>query len=96
MGSGLISSSPILELAHNHDRIEPYDKGNGYVRVALTGDDSESTVASLKEQGVRVPLERNTLTAEGHDYKIAFIEDPDCYKIELVQRDTMKVGDLIQ
>jgi lactoylglutathione lyase len=53
-------------------------------------------VASLKEQGVKVTLEPKTLTADGHDYRIAFIEDPDSYKIELVQRETMKVGDIIQ
>jgi len=54
----------------------------------------ESKVASLKEQGAT--LEPKTLTADGHDYKIAFIEDPDGYKIDLVQRGTMKVGTLIQ
>ena len=51
---------------------------------------------SLTEQGVSVMLEPNTLTADGHDYKIAFIEDPDGYKTVLVQRGTMKVGSLIQ
>ena len=58
--------------------------------------DLEGTVASLKEHGVKVTLEPKTLTADGHDYRIAFIEDPDGYKIELVQRATMKVGDIIQ
>jgi lactoylglutathione lyase len=43
-----------------------------------------------------VTLEPKMLTADGHDYKIAFIEDPDGYKIELVERGTMKVGNLIQ
>lgn len=90
------ASSPMLELTHNHDRIEPYDKGDGYAHVAFTVDDLEGTVVSLKEQDVPVTLEPKTLTADGHDYKIAFIEDPDGYKIELVQRGTMKVGNLIQ
>ena len=90
------ASSPMLELTHNHDRTEPYDKGDGYAHVAFKVDDLESTVGSLKEQGVTVTLEPKTLTADGHDYKIAFIEDPDGYKIELVQRGTMKVGNLIQ
>jgi lactoylglutathione lyase len=90
------ASSPMLELTHNHDRTEPYDKGDGYAHVAFTVDDLEGTVASLKEQDVTVTLEPKILTADGHDYKIAFIEDPDGYKIELVQRQTMKVGDLIQ
>ena len=90
------ASSPMLELTHNHDRTEPYDKGDGYAHVAFTVDDLEDTVASLKEQDVTVTLEPKTLTADGHDYKIAFIEDPDGYKIELVQRETMKVGDIMQ
>ncbi len=90
------ASSPMLELTHNHDRTEPYDKGDGYAHVAFTVDDLEGKVASLKEQGVTVTLEPKTLTADRHDYKIAFIEDPDGYKIELVQRGTMKVGNQIQ
>jgi hypothetical protein len=44
---------------------------------------------------VTVTLEPKTLTADGNDYRIAFIEDPDGYKIELVQRGTMKVGECI-
>jgi lactoylglutathione lyase len=90
------ASSPMLELTHNHDRTEPYDKGEGYAHVAFTVDDLEGTVAGLKEQGVTVTLEPKTLTADDHDYRIAFIEDPDGYKIELVQRGSMKAGDVIQ
>jgi len=90
------ASSPMLELTYNHDRTEPYDKGDGYAHVTFKVDDLESTVASLKEQGVTVTLEPKTLTAYGHDYKVAFIEGPDGYKIELAQRGTMKVGNLIQ
>jgi lactoylglutathione lyase len=36
------------------------------------------------------------MAVEGHDYRISFIEDPDGYRVELVERGTMKVGDLIQ
>jgi lactoylglutathione lyase len=85
-------SEPMLELTHNHDRTEPYDKGDGYAHVAFV----EETVSRLKEQGVNVTLEPKTLTADGNDYRISFIEDPDGYKIELVQRGTMKVGDMTQ
>lgn len=90
------ASSPMLELTHNHDRTEPYDKGDGYAHVAFTVDDLEGAISNLKTQGVNVILEPKTLTADGNDYRIAFIEDPDGYKIELVQRGTMKVGDIIQ
>ena len=89
-------TSPMLELTHNHDRIAPYDKGDGYAHVAFVVDDLEGTVEGLKGQGVNVTLEPKTLTADGNDYKIAFIEDPDGYKIELVQQGTMKVGNMVQ
>jgi lactoylglutathione lyase len=89
-------SEPMLELTHNHDRTEPYDKGDGYAHVAFVVDDLEGTVSGLKEQGVNVTLEPKTLTADGNDYRISFIEDPDGYKIELVQRGTMKVGNMVQ
>lgn len=36
------------------------------------------------------------MTVEGHDYRIAFVKDPEGYRIELVERDTMKVGDIVQ
>lgn len=89
-------SEPMLELTHNHDRTEPYDKGDGYAHVAFVVDDLEGTVARLKDEGVTITLEPKTLTADGNDYRIAFIEDPDGYKIEVVQRGTMKVGEMFQ
>jgi len=90
------SASPMLELTHNQDRIEPYDTGDGYAHVAFVVDDLEGTGEGLKGQGVSVTLEPKTLTADGNDYRIAFIEDPDGYKIELVQKGTMKVGKMMQ
>ena len=89
-------ASPMLELTHNHDRTAPYEKGDGYAHVAFVVDDLEGTVEGLKGEGVNVTLEPKTLTADGNDYRIAFIEDPDGYKIELVQRGTMKVGNMMQ
>jgi lactoylglutathione lyase len=89
-------SSPMLELTHNHDRTEPYEKGDGYAHVAFIVDDLEGTVEKLKGQGVKVTLEPKTLTADGNDYRISFVEDPDGYKIEFVQRGTMKVGSMMQ
>ena len=35
---GADPSQPMLELTHNHDRTEPYDKGDGYTHVAFTVD----------------------------------------------------------
>ena len=89
-------SSPMLELTHNHGRTEPYEVGEGYGHVAFVVDDLEGTVARLKEQGVEVAVEPKTMTVDGHDYRIAFVLDPDGYRVELVQKGTMKVGDMIQ
>jgi lactoylglutathione lyase len=89
-------SHPMLELTHNHGRTEAYEKGDGYAHVAFVVDDLEGTVERLQDQGVKVTLEPKTLTANGHDYRISFVEDPDGYKVELVERGTMKVGDMIQ
>jgi lactoylglutathione lyase len=90
------ASQPMQELTHNHDETEPYDAGNGYSHVALTVDDLQGTVAKLEEAGVEVTLQPKTMNVEGHDYRIAFVVDPDGYRVELVQRGTMKVGDQIQ
>ena len=89
-------SQPMLELTHNHDQGEPYDTGNGYSHVAFTVDDLEGTVAKLEAAGVEVALQPKTMTVEGHDYRIAFVVDPDGYRVELVERGTMKVGEIIQ
>ena len=90
------ASEPMLELTHNHDQTEPYEVGDGYSHVAFTVEDLERTVSKLEEEGVEVTLQPKTMIVEGHDYKIAFVLDPDGYKIELVERGTMKVGDLVQ
>ena len=90
------ASEPMLELTHNHDQTEPYDVGDGYSHVAFVVDDLEQTVEGLEEAGVEVTLQPKTMTVEGHDYRIAFVKDPDGYRIELIGRGTMKVGDIIQ
>ena len=59
-------------------------------------DGLEETVENLKSQGVKVTLEPKTLTADNNDHRIAFVEDPDGYKVELVERGTMKVGEMYQ
>jgi lactoylglutathione lyase len=46
----------------------------------------EGTVSCLQEQGVEVALAPKMMTVEGHDYRIAFVVDPDGYRIELVER----------
>lgn len=90
------ASQPMLELTHNHGQSEPYNMGDGYSHVAFTLDDLEGTVADLERSGVEVALAPKTMTVEDHDYRIAFVVDPDGYRVELIQRGTMKVGEVIQ
>jgi lactoylglutathione lyase len=90
------AGAPMLELTHNHGGMEPYEIGDAYSHVAFTVDDLKGFVGRLKEQGVEVVLDPKTMTVEGHDYHIAFVKDPYGYRIELVERGTMKVGDIIQ
>jgi lactoylglutathione lyase len=90
------ASEPMLELTHNHGQTEPYEMGDGYSHVAFLVDDLEGTVAELKSGGVEIALEPKTMTVESHDYKIAFVVDPDGYRIELIERGTMKVGNIVQ
>lgn len=90
------ASSPMLELTHNHEQSEAYEMGDGYSHVAFTVDDLAGTCKSLEEQGVEIALQPKTMTVEEHDYHIAFIVDPDGYRIELLETGTVKVGDIIQ
>lgn len=89
-------SELVLELTHNHDQSELYDLGNGYSHVAFTVDDLVGTVSRLGGQGVEVALAPKMMPVEGHDYHIAFVVDPDGYQVELIQRGTMKVGEINQ
>jgi hypothetical protein len=42
------ASSPTMELTHNHGRIEPYDKGDGYIHVPLTGTTTRSLSSRIR------------------------------------------------
>lgn len=44
---------------------------------------------------MEIALAPETMTVEGHGYHIAFLVDPDGYRIELLECGTMKVGEII-
>lgn len=78
------SDTTVLELTHNWDQAEPYTPGTGYGHIALAVNDIYRTCELLAAQGVGItrlpgPM-RHSPTL------IAFIEDPDGYKIELIER----------
>ena len=77
------SKTAVMELTHNWDT-KSYDLGNGYGHVAIQVDDAYKTCDEVKKRGGKVtrepgPMKHGTTV-------IAFVEDPDGYKIEFVQR----------
>lgn len=73
----------VIELTHNWGT-ESYDIGTGYGHIALEVDDAYATCDAIRARGGKVvreagPMKHSTTV-------IAFIEDPDGYKIELIQR----------
>jgi lactoylglutathione lyase len=83
VGYGDESDHTVLELTHNWDTAS-YDLGTGYGHVALGVGDIYATCAALRESGVKITREPGPM--KHGSTVIAFIEDPDGYKIELIQR----------
>ena len=77
------SEGAVLELTHNWDT-SSYDLGNGYGHIAIEVDDAYKACENIKARGGKVTREAGPMK-HGHTV-IAFVEDPDGYKIELIQR----------
>ncbi len=83
VGYGPESEGAVIELTHNWDT-PAYDLGNGFGHIALEVDDAYAACAAIKARGGKVvreagPMKHGTTV-------IAFVEDPDGYKIELIQK----------
>jgi lactoylglutathione lyase len=75
-----------VELTVNKGRAEPYNLGDGYGHVAFVTDDLEAERARMTEQGL-APKDIKEMTHEGKPFgRFFFIEDPDGYKIEVLQK----------
>jgi len=77
------SQTAVLELTHNWDTTA-YDLGNGYGHVAIEVDDARKACEEVRKRG-------GTVTREAGPMKhgttvIAFVADPDGYKIEFIER----------
>lgn len=81
---GLPGDGDRLELTVNAGRTEPYDLGEGYNHVAMTVEDIDAALARLAEIGVEP--EKPPYRPGGRDDlpRIAFVADPDGYRVELV------------
>ncbi len=83
VGYGEESEAAVLELTHNWDT-SSYELGNGYGHVAIEVDDAYAACDEIKRRGGVVTREAGPMK-HGRTV-IAFVQDPDGYKIELIQR----------
>jgi len=72
-----------LELTFNHDG-RTYDVGTGYGHIALAVDDMDDALSQLKEQGIEPEREPYRVREGGS--RICFVQDPDGYRVELIER----------
>ncbi len=84
VGYGGEADHTVIELTHNWDQEEPYDLGSGFGHVAIGVPDIYATCERLEAEGVAIPRPPGPM--KHGTTVIAFIEDPDGYKIELIER----------
>ena len=83
VGYGDESDHTVLELTHNWDT-PVYDLGSGFGHIAVQVDDAYQACAEVKRQGGTVSREAGPM--KHGSTVIAFVEDPDGYKIEFIQK----------
>lgn len=84
VGYGSEEQGAVLELTHNWD-IESYELGNAYGHIALAVPDAAAACTEIKKRGGKVVREAGPMK-HGKTI-IAFVDDPDGYKIELIERN---------
>ena len=84
VGYGDESSNAVIELTHNWDQKEPYALGTAFGHLAIGVPDVYKACEQLGAAGVKIPRPAGPMAHGGS--VIAFIEDPDGYRIELIQR----------
>jgi len=84
VGYGDEASSAVIELTHNWDQAEPYALGSGFGHVAIGVPDIYGACKKLEQEGVKIPRPPGPM--KHGTTVIAFVEDPDGYKIELIAR----------
>lgn len=77
----------VIELTHNWG-VDRYDLGTGYGHIAVQVDDAHAACDRVRERGGKVTREAGPM--KHGTTVIAFVEDPDGYKIEFIQANTHK------
>ena len=84
VGYGDETNSTVIELTHNWEQAEPYNLGSAFGHLAIAVPDVYKACESLAAAGVKIPRPAGPMAHGGS--VIAFIEDPDGYRIELIER----------
>jgi len=85
IGYGGEHTNTVIELTHNWETSQ-YDHGNAYGHIAIEVDDAYKSCEDIKSKGGKVIREAGPMM---HGTTVlAFVEDPNGYKIELIQKGT--------
>ena len=87
VGYGDEKDHTVLELTHNWDTAK-YDLGNAYGHIALEVQDAYKACDAVRAKGGKVVRDAGPMKHGAT--VIAFVEDPDGYKIEFIQRGTQR------
>ena len=79
------SRATVLELTYNYG-VDRYDLGSAYGHVAIEVEDAARACEAVRTKGGKVTREAGPV--KGGTSVIAFVEDPDGYKIEFIERKT--------
>ena len=83
VGYGDESDGAVIELTHNWG-VQEYQLGNAYGHIAIEVPDAYAACATIKQRGGKVVREAGAM--KHGSTVIAFVDDPDGYKIELIQK----------
>ena len=83
VGYGDETDAAVIELTHNWG-VDKYEIGNAFGHIAVAVDDAYKACEEVKRRGGKVTREAGPM--KHGTTVIAFIEDPDTYKIELIER----------
>lgn len=80
----------VIELTHNWET-EKYDQGNAFGHIAIEVENAYEACETIKQRGGKVIMEAGPM--KHGSTVLAFIEDPDGYKIELIQKKVVLMTD---
>jgi lactoylglutathione lyase len=89
LGYGSNPEHAELELTYNYG-VDSYDMGSAYGHIAVSADDIYATCDQARTRGANITREPGPV--KGGSTVIAFITDPDGYKVELIERKDKAAG----